>query len=151
MTEHYLQLTRIVERLHRRFLDVMRFELDRMGVEDVNPAQALLLTKIEGRDISVREIVERGYYLGSNAAYNIRQLVQAGYIAQQRSSHDKRAQKVKLTDKGKKLSAKIAEAEKKHAKAFIDDGAGKKDVEKCTDTLLLLESAWSDYLRNADL
>ena len=105
MSEAYIQLTRMIERLHRRFLDVLRFELDRLQIDDINPPQALMLTKIEGREVAVRDIVERGYYLGSNASYNIRQLVQNGYVVQERSHHDRRAIRVRLTDKGKTLPA----------------------------------------------
>ena len=109
MSNAYVQLTRMIERLHRRFLDVLRFELERLHIDDISPPQALMLTKIEDRDVAVRDIVERGYYLGSNASYNIRRMVQAGYVAQERSSQDRRSIRVRLTEKGRELCAKIAE------------------------------------------
>lgn len=146
MSDAYVQLTRMIERLHRRFLDVLRFELERLHIDDLSPPQALMLTKIEDRDVSVRDIVERGYYLGSNASYNIRQLVQAGYIAQERSSHDRRSMRVRLTEKGKVLCGKIALLEGCHAKAMCDDPSALSKIESATETLRRLERTWSDYL-----
>lgn len=146
MSDPYIQLTRMIERLHRRFLDVLRFELERLHIDDISPPQALMLTKIEDRDVSVRDIVERGYYLGSNASYNIRQMAQAGYVAQERSSHDRRSMRVRLTEKGKALCAKIAALEGTHAKAMGDDPSAMDRIESATETLRRLERTWSDYL-----
>lgn len=146
MSNAYVQLTRMIERLHRRFLDVLRFELDRLHIDDISAPQALMLTKIEDRDVSVRDIVERGYYLGSNASYNIRQMVQAGYVAQERSSHDRRAMRVRLTEKGQDLCAKIAEFEDSQSKTLSDDPSAMSSIESATETLRRIERTWSDYL-----
>ena len=146
MSNAYVQLTRMIERLHRRFLDVLRFELDRLHIDDISAPQALMLTKIEDRDVSVRDIVERGYYLGSNASYNIRQMVKAGYVAQERSSHDRRSMRVHLTEKGKELCAKIAKLEDTQSKTLRDDPAAMSEFESATETLRRIEHTWSDYL-----
>ncbi len=146
MSNAYVQLTRMIERLHRRFLDVLRFELDRLHIDDISAPQALMLTKIEDRDVSVRDFVERNYYLGSNASYNIRQMVQAGYVAQERSSHDRRSMRVRLTEKGKELCAKIAEFEDAHSKTLRDDPSAMSAIESATETLRRIERTWSDYL-----
>ena len=74
MNKQYLELTRLIERLHRRFIDVLKTELNRLGVRDVNGVQALLLTNIGEQKITIRDLVERGYYLGSNVSYNIKKL-----------------------------------------------------------------------------
>ena len=68
--------------MHRRFLVAPRIELERLRVDDISQPQGLIPTKIEDRDVSVRDIVERGYYLGSNVSYNIGQIVQSGYVTQ---------------------------------------------------------------------
>ena len=146
MPDAYVQLTRMIERLHRRFLDVLRFELERLHIDDISPPQALMLTKIEDRDISVRDIVERGYYLGSNASYNIRQMVHAGYVAQERSSHDRRSMRVHLTEKGKELCGKIALLEGSHAETMCGDPSAISQIEATNETLRRLERTWSDYL-----
>lgn len=90
MSNAYVQLTRMIERLHRRFLDVLCFELTRLHIDDIRARQALMLARIEDRNSSIRDIIERRYHLGSNTSYNIRQIVQACNVGQDRSSHDRR-------------------------------------------------------------
>jgi DNA-binding MarR family transcriptional regulator len=75
-----LDLTQLIERLHRRYLDVVRVELDRIGCRDLTPVQAVLLANVGDDDIVIKELVERGYYQGSNVTYNMKKLVDGGYI-----------------------------------------------------------------------
>lgn len=147
VSEMYLQITRMIERLHRRHLDMLRFELDRLGVDGISAAQALMLTKMRGQSISVRDLVERGYYLGSNVSYNIKQLVNSGLVAQERSSHDRRSLRVSLTDKGEELCRQIEEAETKHAAALGTRTTEFEQIESACQLLRRLETNWSDYLR----
>ena len=70
----------MIERLHRQFIDVLKAELNRTGVRDINGVQALLLTNIGNQQISIRDLVERGYYMGSNVSYNIKKLIDLGYL-----------------------------------------------------------------------
>jgi DNA-binding MarR family transcriptional regulator len=141
----------MIERLHRRFLDMLRFELERLHIDDISAPQALMLTKIDDRDVAVRDLVERGYYLGSNASYNIRQMVQAGYVVQERSSHDRRSMRVRLTEKGRSLSEKIGEFEESHSKTLRDDPAAMGEIESANETLRRIERTWSDYLSYQEL
>jgi DNA-binding MarR family transcriptional regulator len=143
----YIQLTRTVERLHRRFLDVLRFEITRLGIHDINAVQALMLTNLEGRELAVRDLVERGYYLGSNVSYNLKQLVEAGYCEQERSARDKRSRRIVLTKKGSDLCDKLAELDKGHARTLAEGSASKEDPEVALRTLRQLERSWSEYLR----
>ena len=96
--KQYFELTRLIERLHRLFVDVLKAELNRIGVRDINGVQALLLSNIGDQEISIRDLVERGYYLGSNVSYNIKKLCDLGYLVQERSAHDKRSVNVRLTN-----------------------------------------------------
>ncbi len=146
LLETYVQLTRVVERLHRRHLDLLRLELDRLGVESVSAAQLLMLTKIKEQSISVRDLVERGYYLGSNASYNLKQLVECGLIEQERAPHDRRSTRVKLSAKGKALCARIADAEERHARAVAAAVEGPA-LAAASQALRRLEAAWGDYMR----
>ncbi len=149
-TETYLQITRMIERLHRRHLDMLRYELDRLGVEGISAAQALMMTKIKGQTISVRDLVERGYYLGSNASYNIKQLVKSGLILQERSPHDRRSMRLKLTDQGEELCDKIALAESAHAKSLAAEAGDMSEIAGASHVLRNLENTWSNYLRYGD-
>jgi hypothetical protein len=44
--ESYFETIRLIERLHRQFLEVIKVELDRTGVIDTNNIQALILSNI---------------------------------------------------------------------------------------------------------
>ena len=147
VAEMYIQITRMIERLHRRHLDMLRYELDRLGVDGISAAQALMLTKMRGQSISVRDLVERGYYLGSNVSYNIKQLVNSGLVVQERSSHDRRSLRVNLTDKGEELCRQIEEAETKHAAALGTQSDETDQIDAACQLLRRLETNWSDYLR----
>lgn len=147
MSDVYGQLTQMIERLHRRMLDVIRFELEQAGVSDINPAQALMLTKIEGREVALRDIIERGYYIGSNASYNIKQLVEADYVVQKRSDHDKRSVKVSLTKKGEELCKKLVEFNAGQAERLAGTKEAAAQLGSTIEVLRNLENSWSEYLR----
>src|SRR5271154_2594632 len=101
-------LPRLIERMHRRFLDVLRVELTRKGINDISPVQAMMLGSIGGEEISVRDLIERGYYLGSNASYNLKHLVDGGYVDRQASARDRRSARLKLSAKGKDILDALA-------------------------------------------
>ena len=85
VSHDYIELTLLIERLHRRFLDVLRIELKSIGVRDINGVQALMLTNIGDGEIIIRDLIERGYYQGSNVSYNIKKLTDYGYLSQERA------------------------------------------------------------------
>ncbi|MCK5547174.1 MAG: winged helix DNA-binding protein [Rhodospirillaceae bacterium] len=132
--------------MHRRFLDVLRAELARMEVKDLNAVQALLLSNIGEEEIVIRDLVERGYYQGSNVSYNIKKLTESGYLDQARSEHDKRSVRVKLTEKALGVVARIRELEEKNAAAFATTGISEADVESAAESLRKIERVWSDYI-----
>ncbi len=103
MKETYLGAVQLAEQLHRQFLDVIKRELDRIGVQDINTVQSFVLFSIGPNQLSVGELMSHGYYLGSNVSYNVKRLVEAGYLVQERSPHDRRSVKVRLTPKGLEL------------------------------------------------
>ncbi|NBO19960.1 MAG: MarR family transcriptional regulator, partial [Proteobacteria bacterium] len=105
---HMQELPRLIERMHRRFLDVVRLEMSRLGVRDISPVQIMMLSNIGDEDISVRDLIERGYYLGSNASYNLKQLVEAGYVDREISPRDRRSARLKATAKGREVLEKLS-------------------------------------------
>lgn len=144
--KEYLDLTRLIERLHRRFLDVLRTELNRMGIKDINGVQALLLANIGKEEIVIRDLIERGYYQGSNVSYNIKKLTDLGYLEQERSEHDKRSVRIKLTDKALKVVDRVRELEDKNADSLDEAGISKDDIDQVCALLRRLERTWSDYI-----
>lgn len=145
LSRGYTELTRLIERLHRRFLDVLRAELNRLGVRDLNGVQALLLANIGENAIAIRDLVDRGYYQGSNVSYNIRKLTDLGYLTQERSLHDKRSVTVQLTEKAREVVKCVRVLEERHADTFSEhvDGA---QLEQICGAMRRLERTWADYI-----
>jgi DNA-binding MarR family transcriptional regulator len=139
-----LDLPRLIERMHRRFLDVVRIELGRLGIEDISPVQAMMLDNIGNEEISVRGLIERGYYLGSNASYNLKQLVDGGYVERRASSRDRRAAQLKVSPKGRRVLDAI---DKLNAHMAVPLMQGTREIEATWKTLRNLEHRWSDSVR----
>ncbi len=103
MNNNYLEVISLIERLHRHFLEVVKLELEGLGIHDINNVQGMMLFNIGEAEMTVGELTLRGCYLGSNVSYNVKKMVENGYLVQQRSLHDRRSVHVRLTDKGIKL------------------------------------------------
>ncbi len=146
MKKEYLELTRLIERLHRRFLDVLRAELTRLGVKNINGVQALLLANIGEEEIVIRDLVDRGYYQGSNVSYNVKKLVEMGYLEQERSAHDRRSVSIRLTEKAKEIVHCIRDLEDRQASALAEHEIGREDVESACRAMRRLERTWTDYI-----
>ncbi len=140
----YGEITRLVERLHRRYLDVIRYELSKLGIDDINAVQALLLMNVQDTEVSIRELVDRGYYIGSNVTYNVRHLVDTGYLMQNRSERDRRSVRIHATEKGKEMCRGLREMEMRHASS-ID--IGPEDIDSARNYLRGLERVWSDSIQ----
>src|ERR1700687_6512754 len=108
MTNGYLEVISLVERLHRHFLEVVKLELDGLGIHDINNVQGLMLFNIGDTEMTVGELTTRGCYLGSNVSYNVKKMVENGYIVQERSVHDRRRIRVRLTTNGRNLRARLS-------------------------------------------
>lgn len=148
MKQIYVDTISLVERLHRRFLDVIKTELDRLGVDDINNIQTLILYNISDEQLTIGELTNRGYYLGSNVSYNVKKLVENSYLVQERAPHDKRSTRIRLSDKGLTLCQQIDELYQNHSSALSAPGANPSiDALRATnDTLNELEQFWSDYI-----
>lgn len=150
MSQDYIELTLLIERLHRRFLDVLRIELKSIGVRDINGVQALMLTNIGDGEIIIRDLIERGYYQGSNVSYNIKKLTDYGYLDQERALHDKRSITVKLTEKGKKVVEGIRAMEEKNGVRFETTIGNGESVADAANMLRKLERTWDEFIRYGD-
>ena len=140
-------LPHLIERMHRRFLDVLRIELTRIGINDISPVQAMMMANIGDGEISVRDLIERGYYLGSNASYNLKNLVEGGYVDRQASARDRRAARLKLSAKGRTILDALAKLNEQMAETLFKAENEANDLETTYRTLRRLERRWSDSLR----
>lgn len=144
----YLDNLALVERLHRLLLDVIKDEFERLGLLEVNAVQALLLFNIGENELTAGELKSRGYYQGSNVSYNLKKLVEMGYMHHQRCQVDRRSVRVKLTEKGREIRTIVAELFERHANAL--DGSESLNRDRLTDVngaLQKLERFWSDQIR----
>jgi DNA-binding MarR family transcriptional regulator len=143
----YLEALTLVERLHRRLLDVIKDEFDRSGRSDVNAVQALLLFNIGESELTAGELRTRGYYLGSNVSYNLKKLVEMGYIHHQRSRMDRRSVRVSLTDKGHEVARIVNGLYDRHIRSIQQvGGIGTGDFKELNRSLQRLERFWTDQI-----
>jgi DNA-binding MarR family transcriptional regulator len=143
----YLTTVTLVERLHRRLLEVIKDEFDRRSRADVNSVQASLLYKIGEQEITAGELRTRGYYLGSNVSYNLKKLVESGFLAYQRSHVDRRSVHVKLTQKGRDVRDIVAGLYHKHIDTVEQVGGIYRDeLVSLNKSLHRLERFWIDQI-----
>ena len=143
----YLEALTLVERLHRRLLDVVKDEFERQGRDEINAVQALLLYNLGDSELTAGELRTRGYYLGSNVSYNLKKLVDMGYIHHQRSRTDRRSVRVSLTDQGKEIAAIVDGLYERHTGSL--EQIGEIDLEgfqQLNRALHRLERFWTDQI-----
>src|SRR6201988_4387100 len=115
MINTYPEVISLIERLHRHFLDMVKLEFDGLGIHDINNVQGMMLYNIGDAEMTVGELALRGCYLGSNVSYNVKKMVENGYLAQQRSLHDRRSIHVRLTERGIRLRDRLTAMHQRHA------------------------------------
>ena len=142
MSDHYLEVISLIERLHRQFLEVVKLELDALGIHDVNNVQAMMLFNMGDTEISVGELTSRGYYLGSNVSYNVKKLSESGYLMNERSVHDRRSIRVRLTPKGRTLRDQLSIMLNRHIDILAQTPIRDTDLKGAAATLQQLERFW---------
>ena len=144
----YLETLGLVERLHRLLLDVIKDDFERLGVLEINSVQALLLFNIGEHEVTAGELKSRGYYHGSNVSYNLKKLVEAGYMHHERSEADRRSVRVRLTGKGRAVREAVAALFRRHAELLETRGAiGFGASDDVNALLRRLERFWTDQIR----
>jgi len=143
----YLEALTLVERLHRRLLDVIKDEFDRRGRADINSVQALLLYNVGDKELTAGELRTRGYYLGSNVSYNLKKLVEMGFLDHQRSRVDRRSVRIKLTEKGQDVRNIVDALYQKHVRTVEQVGGISTDeFVVLNKSLHRLERFWTDQI-----
>jgi DNA-binding MarR family transcriptional regulator len=142
MTNGYLEVISLIERLHRHFLEVVKLELDGLGIHDINNVQGMMLFNIGDAEMTVGELTTRGCYLGSNVSYNVKRMVENGYIVQERSVHDRRSIHVRLTTKGRNLRDRLGVMYKRHVEMLNQTAVSDIDLQGTATTLRRLERFW---------
>lgn len=144
----YLEALTLVERLHRCLLDVVKDEFDRRGATDLNAVQALLIYNIGDSELTAGELRTRGYYLGSNVSYNVKKLVEMGYLHHARSRVDRRSVRISLTEKGREIHDVVSGLYEKHVSTVEQiGGIAMDDFTNMNQSLARLERFWTDQIR----
>ncbi|OAN68771.1 MarR family transcriptional regulator [Rhodobacteraceae bacterium EhC02] len=144
----YLEALSLVERLHRLLLDVIKDEFERVGMLEVNAVQALLLFNIGDNEVTAGELKTRGYYQGSNVSYNLKKLVEMGYMHHQRCEIDRRSVRVRLTPRGREIRDVVGGLFARHAEGLESRGVlGPDGIEDITAALRRVERYWADQIR----
>ena len=144
----YLDSLSLLERLHRLLLDVIKDEFERLGILEINSVQALLLFNIGENEVTAGELKSRGYYQGSNVSYNLKKLVDLGYMHHQRSEIDRRSVRVKLTEKGRHVRGLLSDLFARHSdgmeKRGLIDASGMDEINV---SLKRMERFWTEQIR----
>lgn len=143
----YLEVLNLIERLHRRLLDVIKDDFERHGEPEVNPVQALLLYNIADAELTAGELKTRGHYQGSNVSYNLKKLVESGYVHHARSATDRRSVRVRLTPKGQAVRNRVDALYNRQMQAIehvvgLDTG----ELDRINKALTRLERYWTDQI-----
>lgn len=146
--KHYMEMLNLIERLHRQLLDVIKDELDRRDEREINSVQALLLFNVGDQELTAGELRTRGHYLGSNVSYNLKKLVESGYVHHERSEIDRRSVLVRLTRKGEAVRDMLRELFQRHLGSLEAVGnVGGTELESMNTCLKRLERFWIDQVR----
>jgi len=148
MTNGYLEVISLIERLHRHFLEVIKLELDGLGIHDINNVQGMMLFNIGDAEMTVGELTLRGCYLGSNVSYNVKKMIEKGYLEQERSVHDRRSIHVRLSDRGRDLRDRLSVMHRRHVEMLGQTAITDADLQGVVVTLSRLERFW---MRASDL
>lgn len=151
MRHPYYETLLLVERVHRHFLEVVKLEIERLGIQDIKNFQALILYNVGDDEMSVGELTARGFYLGSNVSYNVKKMVENGYLVHEPSPHDRRSTRVRLTDKGKALHKQMGAYFEKHLTLLQQAQLGNDDLTKSNEALRKLERFWTSMINYGGL
>jgi DNA-binding MarR family transcriptional regulator len=150
-TKHsYMETVRLIEQLHRRYLEVVQIELKTRGVADINNVQALMILHIGTDELAVTDLLKRGYYLASNVSYNVHKLAEAGYLLQVRSTADRRSIRLRLTDRGRQLYEALSDMIDRQVTA-LSSVTSLKELHFAAQTFRGLGDFWYSLRRIGDL
>jgi DNA-binding MarR family transcriptional regulator len=143
----HFELARTIERVNRRFTDLLRIEMGKLGVGDIGPAQVMVLFTIGNGDLSVRDLLDKGHYLGSNVSYYLKQLVDLGYIDRVASQRDRRSARISLSQKGHDLCQALRAADDNYHRLLVRDEGESRELDNAYRLLQKLELVWTNATR----
>jgi DNA-binding MarR family transcriptional regulator len=127
-------------------MDLIKADLENMNIHDINNSQAVMLFHLGDTALSVGELTSRGIYLGSNVSYNVKKMVENGYLTQEHSADDRRVSYVRVTEKGRKLREELTLVHQLRLEQLAPEALSAGEIEATTAVLHLLDRFWNDVL-----
>ncbi len=144
MTNLYLNVIQLLPQIHRRFMDVIKEDLDGLRIQDINNVQSIMLFNIGDTALTVGELTLRGVYIGSNVSYHVKKMVENGYLSQEHSQYDRRVSHVRLTEKGRKLREDLIMAHQRRIDLLSGVAPSSDELQAAISVLRLLDRFWTD-------
>ena len=144
MTNSYLNVIQLLPQIHRRFMDVIKKDLEGLRIQDINNVQSIMLFNIGDTALSVGELTLRGVYIGSNVSYHVKKMVENGYLSQEHSQYDRRVSHVRLTEKGRKLREDLIMAHQRRIDLLSEVALSSDELQAAISVLRLLDRFWTD-------
>jgi len=144
MTNLYLNVIQLLPQIHRRFMDVIKQDLDGLRIQDINNVQSIMLFNIGDTALTVGELTLRGVYIGSNVSYHVKKMVENGYLSQEHSQYDRRVSHVRLTEKGRKLREDLIMAHQHRIDLLSEVALSSDELQAAISVLRLLDRFWTD-------
>ncbi|MBR9835664.1 MAG: MarR family transcriptional regulator [Alphaproteobacteria bacterium] len=146
--ESFVKSLSLLEQAHRRLHDVVKDDLERGGERHLTGVQALLLYEIGEGETPASTLRSRGAFAGTSLSYNVKKLQEGGYLVQNRSKADKRTVRLKLTERGLKVRARVQGLFDRQASALEPTASVRPDdLSQLNKTVSRLERFWSDQIR----
>jgi DNA-binding MarR family transcriptional regulator len=144
MYDSYLNVIQLLPRIHRLFMEMIKIDLQELDIHDINNVQSIMLFHIGDTELTMGELTSRGIYIGSNAAYNVKKMVESGYLTQEHSLYDRRVSYVRLTEKGHELREELTMIHRRRIDLPSQVALSSDDLQTATSVLRLLDQFLTD-------
>ena len=107
-----------------------------------------MLFNVGDNEVTAGELKTRGYYQGSNVSYNLKKLVDMGFMHHNRSEIGRRSVRVSLTQKGRDVRKVVSKLFATHAAGLMTKGVlDHRGIDDITMSLRRVERYWTEQIR----
>src|SRR5437764_10385820 len=89
-----------------------------------------------------RTLLKSGGASGAQVTYNVKKLSESGYLVYERSAHDRRSIRVRLTSKGRTLRDRLSSMLARHIEMLGQTQISDTDLQRTAASLQQLERFW---------
>jgi DNA-binding MarR family transcriptional regulator len=143
MLDEYLEVTSLIDRLHRFTFREIERGLYQSGVTNISGVQAFILISIGAGKSRVNQIRNQTGYVGTKVTKLLIDLIKNGYVLRARSLYDQREQDVWLSTKGGAVYDQLTEMYVGRVERFFPRRV-RSDLTRTLKTLQQMEDFWID-------